>query len=77
MTAGILVAREGNVFVFIELMQSLIRLFVLFLSLRKRLFNMMSDLPSVLEAFADRKHGRDRSRVDSSGKSRHSSKVPT
>ncbi|ONL94423.1 hypothetical protein ZEAMMB73_Zm00001d027980 [Zea mays] len=42
--------------------------------LRKRLFSMMSDLPSVLEAFADRKHGRDRSRVDSSGKSRHSSK---
>jgi hypothetical protein len=58
-------------------MQPLIRLFVLFLSLRKRLFSMMSDLPSVLEAFADRKQDRDRSGVDSSGKSRHSSKVPT
>ncbi|KAL5682841.1 hypothetical protein ACJX0J_009226, partial [Zea mays] len=28
--------------------------------LRKCLFSMMSDLPSVLEAFADRKHGKDR-----------------
>ncbi|CAD6207313.1 unnamed protein product [Miscanthus lutarioriparius] len=41
---------------------------------RKRLFSLISDLPSVFEAFADRKHGRDRSGVDSSGKSRHSSK---
>ncbi|KAL5684218.1 hypothetical protein ACJX0J_010603, partial [Zea mays] len=41
---------------------------------RKRLFSMISDLPSVFEAFADRKHVRDRSGVDSSGKSRHSSK---
>jgi hypothetical protein len=37
---------------------------------------MINDLPSVFEAFVDRKHGRDRSGVDSSGKSRHSSKVP-
>jgi len=37
---------------------------------------MVSDLPSVFEAFSDRKHCRDRSGVDSSGKSRHSSKVP-
>ncbi|WVZ61046.1 hypothetical protein U9M48_010978 [Paspalum notatum var. saurae] len=44
------------------------------LYLRKRLFSMISDLPSVFEAFADRKHGRERSGVDSSGKSRHSSK---
>ncbi|PWZ45188.1 Calcium uptake protein, mitochondrial [Zea mays] len=28
--------------------------------LRKCLFSMMSDLPSVLEAFVDRKHGKDR-----------------
>ncbi|PWZ53898.1 Calcium uptake protein, mitochondrial [Zea mays] len=28
--------------------------------LRKCLFSMMSDLPSVLEAFTDRKHGKDR-----------------
>ncbi|CAL4945113.1 unnamed protein product [Urochloa decumbens] len=42
---------------------------------RKRLFSMISDLPSVFEAFSDRKHGRDRSGVDSSGKSRHSSKL--
>ncbi|RLN19620.1 ALFIN-like transcription factor [Panicum miliaceum] len=41
---------------------------------RKRLFSMVSDLPSVFEAFSDRKHGRDRSGIDSSGKSRHSSK---
>ncbi|CAN6308739.1 unnamed protein product [Urochloa humidicola] len=41
---------------------------------RKRLFSMISDLPSVFEAFSDRKQGRDRSGVDSSGKSRHSSK---
>ncbi|PWZ08626.1 putative xyloglucan glycosyltransferase 7 [Zea mays] len=65
---------KGWVFLFLNDVESLIRLFVLFLSLRKRLFSMMSDLPSVLEAFADRKHGRDRSGVDSSGKSRHSSK---
>jgi hypothetical protein len=48
----------------------------LFLYPRKRLFFMINDLPSVFEAFVDRKHGRDRSGVDSSGKSRHSSKVP-
>ncbi|KAL6638137.1 hypothetical protein ACP70R_025709 [Stipagrostis hirtigluma subsp. patula] len=41
---------------------------------RKRLFSMINDLPSVFEAFVDRKHGRDRSGVDSNGKSRHSSK---
>jgi hypothetical protein len=48
---------------------------LLFLCPRKRLFFMINDLPSVFEAFVDRKHSRDRSGVDSSGKSRHSSKV--
>uniref|UniRef100_A0A453M8Y9 PHD finger protein ALFIN-LIKE n=3 Tax=Triticinae TaxID=1648030 RepID=A0A453M8Y9_AEGTS len=40
---------------------------------RKRLFSMINDLPNVYESMVDRKH-RDRSGVDSSGKSRHSSK---
>ncbi|BAF13621.1 pHD finger protein ALFIN-LIKE 3 [Oryza sativa Japonica Group] len=41
---------------------------------RKRLFNMINDLPTVYEALVDRKHVRDRSGVDSSGKSKHSTK---
>ncbi|KAG8061512.1 hypothetical protein GUJ93_ZPchr0003g18298 [Zizania palustris] len=41
---------------------------------RKRLFNMINDLPTVYEALVDRKHVRDMSGVDNSGKSRHSTK---
>jgi hypothetical protein len=48
---------------------------LLLLFLRKRLFNMINDLPTVYEALVDRKHVRDRSGVDSSGKSKHSTKV--
>uniref|UniRef100_A0ACD6A7K3 Uncharacterized protein n=1 Tax=Avena sativa TaxID=4498 RepID=A0ACD6A7K3_AVESA len=41
---------------------------------RKRLFSLINDLPNVYESMVDRKHSRDRSGVDSSGKSRLSSK---
>ncbi|CAM0877311.1 unnamed protein product [Alopecurus aequalis] len=43
---------------------------------RKRLFSLINDHPNVYESMVARKHNRDRSGVDSSGKSRHSSSKP-
>jgi hypothetical protein len=47
--------------------------YVLFV--RKRLFNMINDHPSVYEAMVDRKQRENKPGVDNSGKSRHSTKV--
>nr|BAG93565.1 unnamed protein product [Oryza sativa Japonica Group] len=42
---------------------------------RKRLFSLINDHPTVLEALSDRKHGRDnKSGADNGSKSRHSGK---
>ncbi|PUZ69073.1 hypothetical protein GQ55_2G079200 [Panicum hallii var. hallii] len=41
---------------------------------RKRLFNMINDHPSVYETMVDRKQRENKSGVDNSGKSRHSTK---
>lgn len=47
-----------------------------FLFIRKRLFNMINDHPSVYELMADRKGRENNPGVDNSSKSRHSTKVP-
>ena len=46
------------------------------LFVRKRLFNMINDHPSVCETMFDRKQRENKPGVDNSGKSRHSTKVP-
>lgn len=50
--------------------------FFLFFFVRKRLFNMINDHPSVYETMVDRKQRDNKSGADNSGKSRHSAKVP-
>ncbi|NP_001389966.1 pHD finger protein ALFIN-LIKE 2 isoform 2 [Oryza sativa Japonica Group] len=48
---------------------------VALLIVRKRLFSLINDHPTVLEALSDRKHGRDnKSGADNGSKSRHSGK---